>query len=303
MGAELKTNSPLDAGIKVVWVDTATNSLYFSRNPIGTGVTLIPDRGELVYGLETKDFILSTVEGNPVRNRVQVYPTKLSTANLNTGPVRLTMRRTPIFQTLTTIGTNSALAIGTDPYIVSASNEPLNVAETNTYLQNGESIYGWFQGVVGAIDEETIFGRLYKKTNSYYFEVLQSFGDTITLNANGKFLPDVRYVRDASGEVIGLVADTVTKTEVPLQDTLTSIKVFDNPVTPIPGTGANVATLYLAQNGTEQLDLDTYFDYNKEYLSYPLTDEAETLYFVVDKDTAADATPNEIAIGLTWEEQ
>jgi len=303
MGAELKTNSALDAGIKVVWVDTATDRLYFSRNPIGTGVTLIPDRGELVYGLETKDFILSTVEGNPVRNRVQVYPTKLSSANLNSGPVRLTMKRTPIFQTLTTIDSSSALAIGSDPYIVSASNDPLNVAETNTYLQNGESIYGWFQGVIGAIDEETIFGRLYKKTNSYYFEVLQSFGDTITLNADGKFLPDVRYVRNPSGEITGLVADTVTKTEVPLQDTLTSIKVFDNPVTPIPGTGANVATLYLAQNGTEQLDLDTYFDYNKEYLSYPLTDEAETLYFVVDKDTAADATPNEIAIGLTWEEQ
>ena len=305
MGAELKTNSALDAGIKVIWVDTATEKLYFSRQPIGTGMTLIPDRGELVYGLETKDVILSTVEGNPVRNRVQVYPTKLSTANLDAGPVRLTMKRTPIFQTLTAIGNGSALAIGSDPYIVSATNEPLNVTETGTYLQNGESIFGWFQGLVGAIDEETVFGRLYKKTNNYYFEVLQSFGDTITLNADGKFLPDVRYMRNSSGEVIGLSdATTVSKTEVPLQDTLTSIKVFDNPVTPIPGTGANVATLYLAANGTEQLDLDTYFDYNKEYLSYPLTDEAETLYFAVDKDTVVDSSaPNEIAIGLTWEEQ
>ena len=304
MGAELKTSSALDAGIKVVWVDTANEVLYFSRQPVGTGVTLIPDRAEMVYGLETKDVILSTVEGNPVRNRVQVYPTKLSTANLDSGPVRLTMKRTPIFQTLTATGSGSALAIGSDPYVVSPSNEPLVVTETNTYLQNGESIFGWFQGLVGAIDEETIFGRLYKKTNSYYFEVLQSFGDTITLNAGGKFLPDVRYMRDGSGNVETVPSPTtVTKTEIPLQDTLTSIKVFDNPVTPIPGTGANVATLYLAQTGTEQLDLDTYFDYNKEYLSYPLTDEAETLYFAVDKDTTADVAPNEIAIGLTWEEQ
>ena len=214
MGAELKTNSALDAGIKVIWVDTATDTLYFSRDPIGTGVTLIPDRAELVYGLETKDVILSTVEGNPVRNRVQVYPTKLSSANLDSGPVRLTMKRTPIFQTLTAIGSGSALAIGSDPYIVSASNEALNVTETGTYLQNGESIFGWFQGLVGAIDEETVFGRLYKKTNNYYFEVLQSFGDTITLNANGKFLPDVRYMRNSSSEVIGLNdATTVSKTD------------------------------------------------------------------------------------------
>ena len=55
--------------------------------------------------------------------------------------------------------------------------------------------------------------------------------------------------------------------------------------------------------GTEQVDLNTYFDYNKEYLSYPLTDEAETLYFAIDSDQKIQEAENEIAIGLTWEEQ
>ena len=220
--------------------------------------------------------------------KTQVYPTKLSTANLNSGPVRLRMKRTPLFQSLTVPGAGVSLAIGSTDYTISPANEPMTVTETGgsqEYLQNGESIFGWFQGLVGGIDEETIFGRLYKKSNSYYFEVLQSFGSTITLNATGKFLPDVRYLRDGSGNVVTAGAGAESKTEIPLQDTLTSVKVFDNPVVPIPGTGATVATLYLSENGTEQLDLDTYFDYNKEYLSYPLTDEAETLYFAVDKDT------------------
>jgi hypothetical protein len=82
---------------------------------------------------------------------------------------------------------------------------------------------------------------------------------------------------------------------------LSSVKIASNSVVPIPNTGVNVATLYL-RSGTEQFDLDTYFDYNKEYLSFPLTDIADTLYFAVDSDTASTNT-DEISLGVTWEEQ
>ena len=58
-------------------------------------------------------------------------------------------------------------------------------------------------------------------------------------------------------------------------------------MSPIPGTGTNVATLYL-QQGTEQFDLAAYFDYNKEYLSFPLTDNTESLYLAVDSDQLVD---------------
>jgi hypothetical protein len=303
MGAQLKTNNPVDTGIKVVWVDGDT--LYFSKAPQGSGITLIPDRADLVYGLETKDFIFSTVEGNPVRNRVQVYPTKMSSANLGSSPVRLRMKRTPVFQSLTIPGASVTLTLNAE-YSVSPSNLPLSVTETGggalTYLLNGESIFGWFQGLVGAVDNETIFGRLYKISGQYYFEVLQSFNDTITLNNGGEFLPDPRYTKDSDGDVY-LAGNNDTANEVPLADTLTSINVINNSVVPIPNTGANVATLYLTPGGTEQVDLDTYFDYNKEYLSYPLTDEPETLYFAVDSDQSAKEDGNDIAIGLTWEEQ
>ncbi len=306
IAAQVKTNNPVDTGIKVVWVDDANNKVYLNKQPQGTGLTLIPDRGDLVYGLETKDVIFSTIEGNPVRNRVQVYPTKMSTANLGSFPVRLQMKRTPVFQTLTQTGTNVDLAINGE-YTVSPNNLPLVVNETGgasgvPYLQNGEEIFGWFQGNISDVDAETIFGRLYKKTNEYYFEVLQSFNGVVKLNDGGKFLKDLRFARATAdnGTLDEITSETVSET--PLADQLTSVKALNNVVVPIPDTGANVATLYLQPTGTEQVDLDTYFDYNKEYLSYPLTNIPETLYFAIDADRAVNEKA-EIAIGLTWEEQ
>jgi hypothetical protein len=71
MGAQVVTNSAVDTGIKVVWADPATNTLTLNRQPNNGNLRyLIPDRANVVYGLETKDVILSTLEGNAVRNRV-----------------------------------------------------------------------------------------------------------------------------------------------------------------------------------------------------------------------------------------
>jgi hypothetical protein len=299
MGAGIKTDNPIDGGIKVVWVDG--DVLTLSQQPAGSGLTLIPDRADLVYGLETKDVIISTLEKNPVRNRVQVYPTKMSTANLGSKPVRLRMKRTPIFQTLTQC--TGTLQLNAD-YTVTPNNLPLPVTGGSSgYMDNGEDVYGWFQGVIGDVDKETVFGRLYKKLNEYYFEVLQSFDSTIVLNNNGYFLADKRFNRDSTA-TDGAVETTTAETKrlVPLADTLTSVNAVNDTIVPIPNTGSNVATLYLQPSGTEQVDLDTYFDYNKEYLSYPLTDQAETLYFAVDLDGAVKEDA-EVAIGLTWEEQ
>ena len=320
MGATVRTASATDTGIKVVWADEANNKLILNRQPTSTNFQyLIPDRANVVYGLETKDVILSTIEGNAVRNRVQVYPTKMSTANLGDTPVRLRMKRTPIYQTL--VEPYGQLFF-TDDYTITSENLPLPVADeyatdpTNPgpVLQNGDEIYGWIQAIIGDVDEETVFGRLYKEANEYYFELLQSFSESVVLRGDGAnnfyFLPDGRYGHLDHGEVIDFQYNE-TKVNVPLADTLSSVEVINNSVVPIPGTGTNVATLYLTP-GTEQVELNTYFDYNKEYLSYPLTNEPETLYFVVDSDTnpvrdptavGAANTPDQIAIGLTWEEQ
>ena len=290
-GARLKTGNKTDQNIKVIWAND--DYVFLSSTPEGTGFILIPDRAVNVFGLETKKVILSTREGNAVRNRVQVYPTKLSSSNISNNPVRLRMKKTPTFQTSTAVTGTLSLSAN---YVIDANNAAMAVTESGTYMANGQEIYGWFRATVG-VDRVTVFGRLYKLSDSYYFEILETFNGTITINSTDNFLPDGRYQVDGAT----VAAATVTKSTTE-KEGLSSIVISSDTVVPIPNTGTNVATIYL-QQGTEQLDLSPYFDYNKEYLSFPLTDQADSLYFAVDSDTGAESAVDEISLGCTWEEQ
>jgi hypothetical protein len=232
---------------------------------------------------------------------VQVYPTKLSTANLGNNPVRLRMKKTPIFQTTDVVSGDLTL---TADYTISAETTPLTVTESDApFLLNNAEKYGWFKArVLG--ESITVFGRLYKLANEYYFDLFDSFTDTVTLTT-GKFLPDERFGYQAntvSGNIEVVNYSDTTRVVLPSQDSLTSINVVSQPLLPIPLTGTNVATLYLVP-GTEQVELNTYFDYNKEYLSFPLTDEVESLYIAIDSDTLVGENTDPIAVGITWEEQ
>jgi len=300
MGARFKSANKTDQNIKVVWADDT--HAYLDGVPSGTptGMKLLVDRANATYNLETKKVILSTQQSNAVRNRVQVYPTKLSASNLGNNPVRMRFKKTPIFQTDTVYtGTLQSPGFILDaPYVLTAANEPLSsvgVTEVGTFFDNNESLYGWFQALVDS-DEVTVFGRLYKVSDEYYFEILESYNGTITLKA-GEFLPDPRF--EADGDTIAQTTVTKATSE---KEGLSSIIIANDTVVPIPGTGINVATIYL-QAGTEQLDLSPYFDYNKEYLSFPLTDQADSLYFAIDSDTSAGDSPDQVSLGCTWEEQ
>ena len=300
MGARFKSANKTDQNIKVVWADDT--HAYLDGVPSGTptGMKLLVDRANATYNLETKKVILSTQQSNAVRNRVQVYPTKLSASNLGNNPVRMRFKKTPIFQTDTVYtGTLASPGFILDaPYVLTAANEPLSsvgVTEVGTFFDNNESLYGWFQALVDS-DAVTVFGRLYKVSDEYYFEILESYNGTITLKA-GEFLPDPRF--EADGDTVAQTTVTKATSE---KEGLSSIIIANDTVVPIPGTGINVATIYL-QAGTEQLDLSPYFDYNKEYLSFPLTDQADSLYFAIDSDTSAGDLPDQVSLGCTWEEQ
>jgi len=292
IGAKVSTASPLDQNVKVTWADPTTGKVFLSAPLNNTSlIRLIPDRANTVYGIETKREILSTVDANAVRNRVQVYPTKLSTSNLGDNPVRLRMKKTPIFQVDTTYNGNISL---TAEHEVTSENNPLPTTESQVFLQNEESIYGWFKAVVADVNYITAFGRLYKQSGQYYFELLESYAGSVVLLSGQNFLPDRRF--DAQGNILTGVSKLTTEKEG-----LSSVKIATDVQVPIPGTGINIATLYL-QEGTEQVDLLSYFDYNKEYLSFPLTDIADTLYFAVDSDQPS-STSDQISLGVTWEEQ
>ena len=215
------------------------------------------------------------------------------------------MKKTPIFQTDVDVSSKTFTLAA--QHTITSQNHPLSTTSLNpssppdtaptetggTYLQNGEEIYGWFQAKLDGITDITPFGSLYKQSDNYYFEILETYNGTITL-LGGNCLPDGRYDSDGSA-----YQDTRLTTE---KEGLSSIIIAYNTAVPITGTGINIATLYL-QEGTEQLDLAAYFDYNKDYLSFPLTDVADTLYLAVDSDTGSASTADEISLGITWEEQ
>ena len=87
-------------------------------------------------------------------------------------------------------------------------------------------------------------------------------------------------------------------------DALSSIKVSPQLRAPIPKTGTIVASLFIPASGAD-FDLSSYFDYNKEYLSFPLTNVEESLFVVGSSEgeyvpTVGIATVN---ASITWEEQ
>ncbi len=299
IGAKVKTDSALDQNVEVIWAQGANVFLSAPLNST-SGVSLLPDRSATVYGVETKKSIKSTREGNVVRNRVQVYPTKMSTANIGNDTVRLRFKKTPLFQTNIapdeTVDSSSGLRLSAD-YTIDNTNASLPVVSAASgYLQNGQDTYGWFRGRVESAGV-TVFGRLYKEADYYYFELLESFEGSVTLINGGRFLADKKFQADGN-----TVTYTNTSSKVlEEKEGLSSVEIASNIVVPIANTGVNVATTYL-RSGTEQFDLSAYFDYNKEYLSFPLTDVADTLYFAVDSDTASTNT-DEISLGVTWEEQ
>ncbi len=292
MGAKIKTNNRIDQNIKVIWTDAT--KIYLSSAPLGSGIQLVADRANTVYGLETKETIVST-QNRKIRNRVQVYPTQLSTINLGSVPVRVRLKKTPIFQSTFAVSGSFSL---TAKYEITSDNNPLPTSSTS-YLEDGSYTYGWFRGLLEETENITVFGKLYRIGTDYYFDMIDTYIGKVELVAQS-FLRELRF---------NTVGTQLSSNDVKIlteKEGLSSVKIAVTNQVPVPNTGTNIATLYI-QPGTEQLDMATYFDYNKEYLSYPLTNIADTLYFAVDAEGEINLTsPTALAtvgIGITWEEQ
>lgn len=80
----------------------------------------------------------------------------------------------------------------------------------------------------------------------------------------------------------------------------------DFKLAPVANTGNNIFSVY-ANKGGAQYDLVDYFSYNKEYISFPLTNEVDILgIYAFWESTSADPAPTSaisIVNSLTWEEQ
>jgi hypothetical protein len=356
-----------DSTAKVKWISQSGDdiTLHLSNSSLpasaASGVRLvIPRASKSLLTMRAKDFIRNR-DGQPVRNRLQIYPIKYG-AGITGGQSGelLTLRavKNPLFivtNTNTNLGT-SVVASGssivrnpqaTSNAFVNTKNSTLPVEvgfATPPALDNGKYRYGYFLGTTSQSVAATgwtegtsdpalyapVLGKLYRENNKYYFEKYESYPEDIYIV--GLFIPERHLVVNEQGvpsEVVlsntngvrGSSASTdQTKWDRLQADSLVTweditrlsgVRVGqDMALTPVPGTGVEILSYYANQGGY-QFDLESYFAYNKEYLSFPLTDEVDIINFfghydISDKPIGSvDPTNNPFKVNnaLTWEEQ
>jgi hypothetical protein len=290
MNAKVITGNTQDQNVKVIWVDG--NDLYLNK-PVSdvSSFELIVDRPSLVYGLKTKANIVSG-DGDEVRNRVQVYPTRLSIGSSGSTNAKVALIKTPKFQSNTSTTGSLAISSASDlneSYVISVSNQD--------YLsQNGQFTYGYFRASLnGSETLISVLGRLEKANDQYYFYPEDIYNGTLELASNAVFLKEGIF--DPKGNPLTGGETTFEK------ERLSSVEVALRAQTPIPGSGTELASYYCAP-GAEDFDLATYFDYNKEYISYPLTNELQTLFLATFSNNTYSSTAQvSLSASLTWEEQ
>lgn len=298
VGAKIITTDPLDQGIEVVYVNPTTNKLHLN-SPLNStslaNIIIIPDRKTPLIGLKCRDFIQSST-GRNVRNRTQVYPTRLSTGS--TGVIKVDLLKTPIFQTTSTVTGITTISANVN---IGKSGSPTIVTLTNSgYLSTSTGTYGYFRGYLQNDSSQrkiSVLGYLENRvTGGYYFNALNSTSDNIILTTTDPFL------REENHDPVGNIVSSTTSETTLAQ--LSSVKVSPQIRSPIPKTGTVVSSLFIPASG-EEYDLSPYFDYNKEYLSFPLTNVVESLYLCGSSQityNSSTAAAN-VSASLTWEEQ
>jgi hypothetical protein len=175
-----------------------------------------------------------------------------------------------------------------------------------------------------------ILGKLFQTSAGYFFEKFFSYPEDIYIV--GLFIPERHLtlssagvlseaVLSAGGGILGSTASTdQTKWNRLEADglatweditRLSGVQIAqDLGLTPIADTGNEILSYY-ANAGGYQFDLQDYFAYNKEYLSFPLTDEVDIITLQGHYDISVQAlgsttpatSPFKVNNALTWEEQ
>ena len=174
-------------------------------------------------------------------------------------------------------------------------------------------------------DESELLVRFFRKSGAIYIQMYESqASDTSVV---GPVLLTKMYTFDDAGD-IQLFTGTIGSSsvggnhnkyenqkkwdasEVGTWESIASLsgaKISqDFKLAPVANTGNNIFSVY-ANKGGAQYDLVDYFSYNKEYISFPLTNEVDILgvYAFWESTSAGSAPTNSIDIvnSLTWEEQ
>ena len=204
-----------------------------------------------------------------------------------------------------TTGSTFVFSVMTDTTINTAP----DVASAAEYIRDtNKGTYGYFRGylendpsqkpisILGFLENRGFDRTKNIANDGYYFFSLNPTSDNVILTSNLPFL------REENTTSVGKVV-TSTTSESSL-DNLSSVLINPQIRSPIPKTGTSIATLFVPASG-EDYDLSSYFDYNKEYLSFPLTDKIESLFICGSSSKAygIGSTIGEISSSITWEEQ
>ena len=211
-----------------------------------------------------------------------------------------------------TSGSTLVFSVTTD---VNSGTTATDVGSAAEYIRDiGEGVYGYFRGyfendpakkpisVLGFLENRGKDRTKNIDDDGYYFFALESTSDSIVLLGSGSTNAEPFLLEKNSSPKDGAGVTGIT-TEFTL-DQLSSVKINPQIRAPIPKTGTVVASLFVPASG-ESFDLATYFDYNKEYLSFPLTNVVESLYLCASSTTDYNSSTAQASISasLTWEEQ
>ena len=180
----------------------------------------------------------------------------------------------------------------------------------------GTGVYGWMRGyfansspkraisVLGFLENRGMKRQQNIETDGYYFSALSSSADDIVItSANDSNVKGLPFLAERNTTPNAEGVQYYSDNSFTLAD-LSSVKISPELRSPIPGSGTVVSSIFAPGSG-ENYDLSSYFDYNKEYLSFPLTNKVESLYLVGSSETVYNSSTahGSISASLTWEEQ
>ena len=160
--------------------------------------------------------------------------------------------------------------------------------------------------VLGYLENRGLKRQQNINSGAYYFSALNATSDDIVITSSSDphvtglaFLAERNTTPTAGG--VPYYSDS----SFTLAD-LSSVKIDDELRSPIPGSGTVVSSIFAPGSG-ENYDLAPFFDYNKEYLSFPLTNKVESLYMVASSEStynySSPVVHSAVSASLTWEEQ
>lgn len=185
-------------------------------------------------------------------------------------------------------------------------------------LPTGSVPVGGFPANPG-VNETPVLVRLFRKGSLYYVQNYESKNEPFSVF--GTIIPVRMYTFNAQGTITAFTGDFAHSkfedqkkwNESAFVGNFESIAQLsgasvsqDFRLSPVANTGSTIFSLYCDKGGS-QFDLTDYFAYNKEYISYPLTNEVDILcaygFWESTSSSTQPVTQLSVVNSLTWEEQ